>query len=1042
MLSRFFIYRPKFAAVIAIIMMVLGIFALQKIPIEHMPNMDAPALGVSAGYRGASAETVEQSVTQILEQAVKGIEGLESFQSNSSVGRANLTLSFEQGVDLDQALLQVQNAVNGVLSRLPEETQQNGVAVYKQGYDQFALLSLYDESGKATPTELADYLMVHVEPRFSRIDGMGEVELYGAGYAMRIWLNPHKLRQFNLMPSDIRNAVETQNAPLVSGSIGGLPTTQDQYMNAKVSAGSRLSSIDEFEEIIVKTTDSGSVLYLKDVARVELGAESYNHLNYTNGHLSAALSIQLAPRSNAIAVSEQMQTVLKNAQANLPAHYQLRMTMDRTPFITSSIEQVAKTLVEAMVLVVLVMFIFLQNWRATIIPAVTIPIVVLATFAVLYVLGMSLNSFTLFALILAIGLLVDDAIVVVENIERLMHEEHLDAQAAALKSMKEISGALIGITLVLTAVFIPMAFFGSMTGVIYRQFSITLVVAMLLSLLVALIITPTFAAQLLKRQPHQPKWAQRFNRGMDKLTMHYQKLSARSMQFKMTMLAVFSICVLGFGWLYKTLPEGLMPTEDMGFVMGQIVMPGNAPRSEIEKVGREVQDYLMQHESERIQSIGIWYSGNNVGVGPYRGQLFVVLKDWAARKNPEDTVFAIVDRAQKHFANHANAQIFFMAPSMSSNGRVVDFWLQDLDSRGSEFLQQSFSEIETRAKAKSSIEYLQLDVPKESAELNIKLDIERLLKYAVPQQSFNSTLAAAWSGTYINDFIDRGQIKRVIMQGEAEFRSKPEDLAHWHVRNSTGEMLSFNQFTTLNWQGGPNSINRYMGYNAVPVYAGIPKDQFSSQTMQDVEALVDEQDGVNLAWSGAALEEKRSSGQAIFLYLISIAFIFLCLTALYESWTIPAVVLTAIPLGVGGSILFCVWFGFANDIYFHIALLTTIGLSCKNAILIVEFAAQAERAGHTPVQAAIMAAGLRLRPIVMTSIAFAAGVLPLMFATGVSAISRQEIGSSVFGGVLFATVLVLLFIPFMYVLIRGLMVKKTVSKSVVIEHPFLESEQA
>lgn len=1042
MLSRFFIYRPKFAAVIAIIMMVLGIFALQKIPIEHMPNMDAPALGVSAGYRGASAETVEQSVTQILEQAVKGIEGLESFQSNSSVERANLTLSFEQGVDLDQALLQVQNAVNGVLSRLPEETQQNGVAVYKQGYDQFALLSLYDESGKATPTELADYLMVHVEPRFSRIDGMGEVELYGAGYAMRIWLNPHKLRQFNLMPSDIRNAVEAQNAPLVSGSIGGLPTAQDQYMNAKVSAGSRLSSIDEFEKIIVKTTDSGSVLYLKDVARVELGAESYNHLNYTNGHLSAALSIQLAPRSNAIAVSEQMQTVLKNAQANLPAHYQLRMTMDKTPFITSSIEQVAKTLVEAMVLVALVMFIFLQNWRATIIPAVTIPIVVLATFAVLYVLGMSLNSFTLFALILAIGLLVDDAIVVVENIERLMHEEHLDAQAAALKSMKEISSALIGITLVLTAVFIPMAFFGSMTGVIYRQFSITLVVAMLLSLLVALIITPTFAAQLLKRQPHQPKWAQHFNRGMDKLTIRYQKLSARSMQFKMTMLAVFSICVLGFGWLYKTLPEGLMPTEDMGFVMGQIVMPGNAPRSEIEKVGREVQDYLMQHESERIQSIGIWYSGNNVGVGPYRGQLFVVLKDWTARKNPKDTVFAIVDRAQKHFANHANAQIFFMAPSMSNNGRVVDFWLQDLDSRGSEFLQHSFSEIETRAKAKSSIEYLQLDVPKESAELNIKLDIERLLKYAVPQQSFNSTLAAAWSGTYINDFIDRGQIKRVIMQGEAEFRSKPEDLAHWHVRNSKGEMLSFNQFTTLNWQGGPNSINRYMGYNAVPVYAGIPKDQFSSQTMQDVEALVDEQDGVNLAWSGAALEEKRSSGQAIFLYLISIAFIFLCLTALYESWTIPAVVLTAIPLGVGGSILFCAWFGFANDIYFHIALLTTIGLSCKNAILIVEFAAQAERAGHTPVQAAIMAAGLRLRPIVMTSIAFASGVLPLMFATGVSAISRQEIGSSVFGGVLFATVLVLLFIPFMYVLIRGLMVKKTVSKSVVIEHPSLESEQA
>ena len=1032
MLSRFFIYRPKFAAVIAILMMALGVFALQKIPIEHMPNMDTPALGVSAGYRGASAETVEQSVTQILEQAVKGIEGLETFHSSSSVGRAQLTLQFEQGVDLDQAQLQVQNAVNGVLSRLPEETQQGGVNVYKSGYDQFALLSLYDESGQSSVTELSDYLMVHVEPRLSRIEGVGEIDLYGAGYAMRIWLNPHKLQQFNLMPSDIRNAIETQNAPLASGAIGGLPTMQDQYLNAKVSAGSRLSSVKEFENIIVKTTDSGSLLYLKDVARVELGAESYNHINYTNGQLSSALSITLAPRSNAIAVSKQIQDVLKNAQANLPPHYQLQMTMDKTPFITSSIEQVAKTLVEAIILVIVVMFIFLQNWRATIIPAVTIPIVVLATFAVLYVLGMTLNSFTLFALILAIGLLVDDAIVVVENIERLMQDEHLDAKAAALKSMQEMSGALVGITLVLTAVFIPMAFFGSITGVIYRQFSLTLVVAMLLSLFVALVITPTFAAQLLKRKHHQARWAQRFNHGMDQLNAGYQKVSARSMRLKFTMLALFGVCIMSFGWVYKHLPEGLMPTEDMGFVMGQIVMPGNAPRTEVEKVGREVQDYLMKHESERIQSVGVWYSGNNVGVGPYRGQLFVVLKDWAERKNPEDSVFAIVDRAQKHFANHANAQIFFMAPSMSSNGRVVDFWLQDLDYKEAEFLQEAFGQIEARAQGKSSIEFLQLDQPKESAELNIKLDAERVLKHSIPQQNVNSTLAAAWGGTYINDFIDRGQIKRVIMQGEAEYRSKPEDLAFWHVRNQKGEMLSFNQFSSLNWQGGPNSINRYMGYNAVPVYAGIPKDKFSSQTMQDVEALVDAQEGVNLAWSGAALEEKRSSGQAIFLYVISIAFIFLCLTALYESWTIPVAVISAIPLGVGGSILFCWIFGFANDIFFHIALLTTIGLSCKNAILIVEFAAQAEKAGKTAIAAALEGASLRLRPILMTSIAFAAGVIPLIFASGVSAISRQEIGASVLGGVIFATILVLFFIPFMYVLIRNLFRVKATNKVIQI----------
>ena len=1033
MLSKFFIYRPKFAAVIAILMMVLGIFALQKIPVEHTPNMDAPALGVSASYRGASAETVEQSVTQILEQTVKSIEGLETFQSSSSVGRASLTLQFAQGVDLDQAQLQVQNAVNGVLSRLPEETQRSGVNVYKQGNNQFALLSIYDESNQSSVIELADYLMVHVEPRLSRIEGMGEIEMWGSGYAMRIWLNPHKLRQFGLMPSDIRNAVENQNAPLASGAIGGLPTAKDQYLNAKVSAGSRLSTVEEFEKIILKTTANGSILYLKDVARVEMGAEGYNHLNYTNGHLSASLSITLAPRSNAIAVAKHIQSVLDHDQANLPAHYQLKMIMDKTPFITNSIHQVAKTLVEAMILVVLVMFVFLQNWRATIIPAVTIPIVVLATFAVLYVFGMTVNSLTLFALILAIGLLVDDAIVVVENIERLMHEEQLDAQAAALKSMQEITGALIGITLVLTAVFIPMAFFGSMTGVIYRQFSITLVIAMVLSLLVALIITPTFAAQLLKTKSKPARWAHYFNSGMQRMTLAYCNISAKSMRFKFTMLALFSVCILGFGWLYKQLPEGLIPTDDMGFVMGQIVMPGNAPRSEVEKIGREVEAYLLEHESDLIASVGIWYSGNNVGVGPYRGQVFVTMKDWALRKKPEQSVFALAERAQKNFAGHSNAQIYFMVPSMSSNGRVVDFWLQDLNYRGSEFLQNAFTEIEAKAKDKGSIEFLQLDLPKESAELHLQLDVEKLSKYVVPQQNINSTLAAAWSGTYINDFIDRGQIKRVIMQGDADFRAKPEDLSSWHVRNNNGEMLSFEHFTQLNWQGGPNSINRYMGYNAVPVYAGIPKDKFSSQTMRDVEGLVDQQEGVNLAWSGAALEEKRSSGQAIFLYLISIAFIFLCLTALYESWSIPVAVLTAIPLGVGGSIVFCWLFGFANDILFHIALLTTIGLSCKNAILIVEFAAQAEKQGKTTLDAAIEAASLRLRPILMTSIAFAAGVLPLLFATGEGAISRQEIGASVFGGVLFGTFLVLLFIPFMYVLIRTGFSRKAVKKVIQIK---------
>ena len=1031
MLSKFFIQRPIFAGVLAIIVMAFGLFAVLNLPVERYPDIAPPRITVSASYSGASAEAVEDSVTQVLEQQIKGIDDLLYFSSSSdSSGRSRINISFENGTNPDTAQVQVQNAINGVMSRLPQDVQRQGVNVFKSLGDTHMVIGLYDASGKSDNIALSDYMMTHLEQDLARIEGIGEVDVFGSQYAMRIWLNPLKLKQYSLMPSDIRAAVEAQNTQVAAGAIGDLPSLDDQYLNAKVTSGSRLKTVAEFENIIVKSSRDGSFIYLKDLARVELGAENYQSFNTINGFPSAALSISLASGANALTTSALIQAQVDHLTAQLPEGYKLVYPRDNTPFVKESMKEVVKTLFEAIALVIVVMFLFLQNWRATLIPAITVPVVILGTMAVLYVLGMSLNTLTLFALVLAIGLLVDDAIVVVENVERLMKEKSLTAQQASIESMQEIGGALIGITVVLTAVFIPMAFFSGSTGVIYRQFSITLVAAMSLSLAVALILTPALCSVILKPHAQAAKWATWFNQKLEQLKFYYLKSVHSMIQHKAISLSIFVALLAVFALFYRALPTSFIPSEDQGILNVQFKLIDGAPMSKSQEVGEQIRQYFLEHEKNNVDLVMIRYGRNFSGTGQNLGQGFIALKHWDERVGAQNSAQAIRERALKVLKQHPQAQINVSLPSsIRGLGQTdgLDFWVRDINGQGRPYLESQFQQLQQQAKHYQSFENLDKQSNPDKAQLKVDVDQKLALVNGLSQTAINSTLSSAWGGSYINDFIDRGRIKRVIMQGDQQFRSKPEDLNAWYVRNDLNQMISFANFSNVTWSGGPEVVNRYMGYAAVQMQADIARQSSSGSAMQDVLQLVSQQSGIDVAWSGLSYEEQKSSNQALWLYLLSLGFIFLCLAALYESWSIPTAVMSVIPLGIGGNILFSYIGGFPNDIYFQIALLTTMGLSCKNAILIVEFAALAQADGHNVLDAALQGARLRLRPILMTSLAFAAGITPLVFASGAGAVSRQEIGVSVLGGVTFATLLVLIFIPLMYVLIRSGFKAKTLS---------------
>lgn len=1034
MLSSFFIARPIFVWVLSICIMAMGAISIFTLSVEQYPDIAPPGVNVTANYPGASASTVEDSVTQILEQQIKGIDGLLYFSStSSSAGQARISLSFDQNTNPDTAQVQVQNAVNQALSRLPQEVQQQGITVTKSQGDSLLVFALYDESGARSDVDISDYMVSTLQDPLSRVDGVGEITVFGAQYAMRIWLDPHKLNSYSLMPSDVRVAIEAQNTQITAGELGALPTKENQALNATVTALSRLQTVRQFENIILRTEPNGSVVLLKDVARVERGAESYQTTTRLNGKYASGMSIQLASGANALETAERVKAEVSRLTASMPAGLKVAYPRDSTPFVEASVQGVIKTLAEAIFLVIIVMFVFLQSWRATLIPAIAVPVVLLGTFGILSVLGYTINTLTLFAMVLAIGLLVDDAIVVVENVERVMHEQGLDPREATLISMKEISGALVGIAMVLSAVFLPMAFFGGSVGMIYRQFSVTLVSAMVLSAVVALTLSPALCATLLRPNNHQHKkrrfftW---FNQKVELSQSKYRNVLIKIISKPKIFMVLFVVITALLGWQYTRMNTGFLPQEDQGSVMVQFSTPVGSTLAETQEIGNQISEYFMTNEKDNLNVIFMVMGRNNAGSGQNVGMAFASLKHWDDRKGEDNTAEAIISRANAHFRSMKQARVQVLSPSAvrglgQSSG--FELWMQDAEGKGRDALLAAQSTVLKEASADPGLAAVRLNGLEDKSQLQVNIDQRKASAFGLAQTDISSTLSTAWSGSYINDFIDRGRVKRVYLQGDAAYRSLPQDIGQWYVRGTTGEMTPFASFSSVNWQMGPQMLQRFNGLSSVQLQGSAATGESSGAAMNKMQQLIDQQQGFSLQWSGLSYQEKLASGQTIWLYLASIIFIFLCLAALYESWSIPFSVLLVIPLGLIGAVIAASIAGYVNDIYFQVAMLTTIGLSAKNAILIVEFAEAKLAEGQSLMEAVIEGAGQRLRPIIMTSLAFVAGVLPLAVSTGAGAASRREIGIAVTGGMISGTLLSIFFVPLFFFLVRKVSIRLKVS---------------
>ncbi|WP_226636965.1 efflux RND transporter permease subunit [Novosphingobium profundi] len=1041
-MSRIFIDRPIFAWVLAIVVMLAGLGALMFLPNEQYPDIAPTQVNISATYTGASAETIENSVTQVIEQNLTGIDGLLYFSSQSSNrGRASISAIFAKGTDPDIAQVQVQNKVQSALSRLPQAVQAQGVRVTKSNPDQLMVVSVYDSTGNRSNQDVSDYLTSNIQDPLSRVEGVGEVNVFGAPHAMRIWLDPRKLSAVSLIPADVVSAIQAQNTEVAAGSVGDLPAPDDQALTATVTAGSRLQTAEQFRAIVVKSNPDGSTVTVGDLGRVEMGAESYSVVTNYNGFPGAGLSVSLSPGADALATAQRVKAKVEELALNMPEGIKFEYGRDSTKFIQLSVDEVEKALFEAIILVVIVMFVFLQSWRATLIPAIAVPVVLLGTFAIFYLMGFSLNTLTLFGLVLAIGLLVDDAIVVVENVERLLEENPgMSARDATLESMKEIQVALIAIGLVLSAVFMPMAFFGGSTGVIYRQFSLTIVAAMVLSVLVALVLSPALCAQLLKgknRAPDRKKtWTERhlpwlarawekfhtwFNRSFDRMSDAYARQVETVVAHKWRWLALFALICAGTFFLFQRLPTGFLPNEDQGDIMVQWRLPSGTPRSETEEIQHIVEQYFLKEEAENITGLFAISGGGPGGSGQNAGSSFIRLRDWSERTRPDQAATAIVARANQAFAKLRNAQVFVLVPGAirglgQSSGFTME--LQNQSGLTREKFQEVRDQLLAAAQADERLSSVRLSDLPEVSTLKVDNNIAALTAYGLTPANVNSTLQTAWGGTYVNDFIDKGRVKRVYVQGEPDSRSRPEDLYKWFVRGSDNQMVPFSAFAKTSWSTAPSSTSRFNGLMAYE-FSGTPADGVSSGTAMDVmEELSHQFQGISVAWAGSSYQERLSSGQAPLLYALSLLVVFLCLAALYESWSIPIAVILIIPLGLLGAILAVTLRGLENDVYLQIGLLTTMGLAAKNAILMIEFAEQAERQGMRVIEAAVEAARIRLRPILMTSFAFIFGVIPLATASGAGANSRIAIGTSVVGGMLTATILAIFFIPLFFVIVR------------------------
>ncbi|GAA6141741.1 efflux RND transporter permease subunit [Hydrogenophaga sp. 5NK40-0174] len=1033
-MSRFFIDRPIFAWVISIVIMLAGALSIMQLPLEQYPDIAPTRISVSSTYTGASAQTVEDSVTQVIEQKMQGLDGLQSMSSEStSAGRARVSLSFVAGTDPDVAQMQVQNKVQQALTQLPESVQDQGVTVTKSGTDFLMIATFTSDDPNVKSVDIGDYVATSLQDTISRIDGVGEVQAFGSGYAMRIWLDPAKLERYSLMPSDVISAIQAQNAQVSAGQVGALPASPGQQLNAVITARSKLRSVDEFNEIVVKSASNGAIVRLADVARVELGQESYTVQTRYNGQASSGMGIRLASGANAMAVANAVKAKLAELAPFFPNQIEYSIAYDTTPFVKVSVEEVVITLAEAMVLVVLIMGIFLQSWRATLIPAIAVPVVLLGTFGVLAVAGYSINTLVLFGMVLAIGLLVDDAIVVVENVERVMHEEGLPPREATRKSMGEITPALVGISLVLSAVFIPMAFFGGSTGVIYRQFSITIVAAMTLSVLVALTLTPALCASLL-RPPAGMKPRGRigavlqrffgaFNHGFDRGSSGYRSTVHSALGRSGRMLVIYAALVAGLAFSFTRLPTSFLPDEDQGMLMAMVKMPAGTTDSRLDATMKGVEDHLR----EQPEVVGVMALRGLDG-DQASGRMFIKLKDWSERTGHGQNAKALVGRLNRELSITRDAQVFVMLPpavrGLGSNAGFT-LELQDLGGVGQQALSQAKETLIAKANEDSRLSAVRASGLPPSAEIEIGIDDRKASALGLSTASINSTLSAAMGGSYVNDFINKSRVKKVYVQADAPYRMTPDDILRWTVRNSAGDMVPFSAFATVGWASGPAKLERYSGLSSYEIVGNAAEGVSSGEAMDAMEALIATlPQGISYQWAGQSYQERLSGNQAPMLYAISILFVFLCLAALYESWSIPFSVMLVVPLGVIGAVLATWVTGLSNDVYFQIGLLTTVGLSAKNAILIVEFAQQLEQQGVRLVDATLQAVKQRLRPILMTSLAFGFGVLPLALASGAGSASRQAIGTGVLGGMITATVLGLVFVPVFYVTIRQLFGKR------------------
>jgi multidrug efflux pump len=1037
-ISRFFVGRPIFAWVIAIVIMMAGIGSIMSLPIAQYPDVAPPSVVVSATYPGASAETLETSVTQVIEQQLIGIDNMLYFSSSSdSSGSSRVTVTFAKGTDPDIAQVQVQNKVQQGVSRLPSQVQQQGLTVTKSNSDFLMIVGLYDTTDRTTSADVADYLVSNFQDDLARVNGVGQVQVFGAEYAMRIWLDPAKLAARQLMPSDVETAVNAQNVDLSAGQVGADPAVKGQMLNAVVKAKSRLQTPDEFRNIVVKTLTDGSVVRLSDVARVELGQEDYTATAHLNGHPASGIAIQLAPGADALKTTTAVKAEVAQLATNMPNGYTIAFPRDTSDFVKLSIKEVVETLAIAIVLVVIVMFIFLQSWRATLIPAIAVPVVLLGTFGVLAAFGYSINTLTLFAMVLAIGLLVDDAIVVVENVERIMTEEGLDPADATIKSMGEIGSALVGIAMVLSAVMLPMAFFGGSTGVIYRQFSVTIVSAMVLSVIVALILSPALCATLLKPGNHDPLKRGglfgKFNRWFDRATTRYVDTTGRVIKRRWLHMGVFAVIVVAMALLFTRLPTGFLPTEDQGQVMMMYQLPAGATSERTAQVRSEVEKVFLKQEHKDVANLFTINGFSFNGSGQNAGMGFAALAPFDDRSSSKDSASAVNARAMKSFMQMRDAQVVALTPpSISGLGQSNGFTFELLNT--SNMARDKFVALRdtliAAAQKDPKLSAVRASTLPDTPQLRVKFDDAKLGALGLTSADATAVLSSAWGSTYIDDFIDRGRVKRVYMQADAPSRMLPDDLAKWYVRSSgtsastttPSTMVPFSSFTTMSWEKGANSVSRFNGRSSYEIDGDAGSGYSSGDAMKEMIALQQKlAPGTGYAWSGLSYQENQSSGQALYLYALSIVVVFLCLAALYESWSVPFAVMLVIPLGIIGAVLAVTLRGLENNIYFQVGLLTTIGLASKNAILIVEFAELARRErGRDMIDAALEAARVRLRPILMTSIAFMAGVFPLAVASGAGAQSRIAIGTAVLGGMLTATVLAIFYVPMFFIVVGRL----------------------